>query len=103
MVPVNPAAGEIEGRRSFARVQDIEPAPDGVVVLTSSAVTRDVVDDCILAGVKRIWMCRTAGKGSVSPAAVGACQAHGISVIPGGRWMGSPLPRIRKENYRLVP
>ena len=38
-IPVNPAVAEIEGRRSFARVQDIDPVPDGVLVLTSSAVT----------------------------------------------------------------
>jgi len=82
-VPVNPAVGEIEGRRSFARVQDIEPVPDGVVVLTSSAVTDEVVGDCIRAGVKRIWLCRTHGKGAVSAQAVGECEAHGISVIPG--------------------
>ena len=82
-VPVNPAVAEIEGRRSFARVQDIEPVPDGVVVLTSAAVTEKVVGDCIQAGVKRIWMVRTGGKGSVSAQAVGECEAHGISVIPG--------------------
>jgi uncharacterized protein len=82
-VPVNPGAEEIEGHRCFAHVQDIEPVPDGVVLLTSSEVTRQVVDDCIRAGVKRIWMCRTAGKGSVNAQAIGACQAHGISVIPG--------------------
>jgi predicted CoA-binding protein len=82
-VPVNPAVAEIQGRRSFARVQDIDPVPDGVVVLTSAAVTDKVVGDCIQAGVKRIWMCRSVGKGSVSAQAVGECEAHGISVIPG--------------------
>jgi predicted CoA-binding protein len=82
-VPVNPAIGEIEGQRCFARVQDIEPVPDGVVLLTSPAVTEQVVGDCIQAGVKRIWMCRTVGKGAVSARAVGVCEAHGVSVIPG--------------------
>jgi predicted CoA-binding protein len=82
-VPVNPAIGEIEGQRCFGRVQDIEPVPDGVVLMTSAAVAQQVVSDCIQAGVKRIWMCRTTGKGSVSAQAVGECEAHGISVIPG--------------------
>ena len=82
-IPVNPAVGEIEGRRSFARVQDIDPVPDGVVALTSPAATDRIVGDCIEAGVKRIWMCRTVGKGAVSPLAVAVCEAHGISVIPG--------------------
>jgi len=82
-VPVNPAVAEVEGRRCYAHVQEIEPAPDAVLLLTSSTVTRQVVEDCIQAGVKRVWMCRTAGKGAVNAAAVGACQAHGIAVIPG--------------------
>ena len=82
-IPVNPAVPEIEGHRSFARVQDIDPVPDGVVVLTSHAVTDAVVVDCIQAGVKRIWMCRSVGKGAVSAQAVSACEAHGISVVPG--------------------
>jgi hypothetical protein len=54
-----------------------------VVLLTSPAVAEQVVGDCIRAGVKRIWMCRTHGKGSVSAQAVGVCEAHGVSVIPG--------------------
>ncbi len=83
LVPVNPAVGEIEGHRCFRSVQEIDPVPDGVVMLTSPAVTEAVVGDCIRAGVKRIWLCRTGGKGSVSAQAVGECEAHGISVIPG--------------------
>jgi len=82
-IPVNPAVSEIEGHRSFAGVRDIDPVPDGVMVLTSSAVTDSVIGDCIQAGVTRIWMCRTTGKGAVSRQAVAACEANGISVIPG--------------------
>lgn len=82
-IPVNPAVAEIEGRRSFARVVDIDPVPDGVVVLTSPAVTEAVVVDCIEAGVKRVWMCRSVGRGAVSAKAVSVCEAHGISVVPG--------------------
>jgi predicted CoA-binding protein len=82
-IPVNPAVAEIEGRRSFARVSDIDPVPDGVVALTSSAVTERLVGEWIEAGVKRVWMCRTAGKGAVSEEAVGRCQAHGVAVVAG--------------------
>ena len=54
-----------------------------MMVLTSSAVTEAVVRDCIQAGVKRIWMCRTVGKGAVSAPAAGLCEAHGVSLVPG--------------------
>jgi len=82
-LPVNPAVGEIEGQRCFASVREIDPVPDGAVLMTSPAVTEQVVGDCIQAGVKRIWMCRTGGKGAVSDQAIKDCEAHGISVIPG--------------------
>jgi len=85
VVPVNPNAPEIDGRRSYARVQDIEPAVDGVVILTPSSATEQVVRDCIEAGVKHIWMHRGAGggPGAVSPAGVALAESAGIDVIDG--------------------
>jgi predicted CoA-binding protein len=82
-VPVNPAAGEIEGRHCFASVREIEPAPDGVLLLTAPAVTEQVVGDCIQAGVKRIWIRRSGRKGAASEQALRECQTRGITVISG--------------------
>lgn len=82
-VPVNPAVQEIEGRRCFARMQDVEPPVDGVLLMTSPPVTDTVVRDCAAAGVKRIWMYRATGKGAVSEDAVAFCASNGMSVIPG--------------------
>jgi predicted CoA-binding protein len=83
VLPVNPNATEIMGRRCFARVQDINPAPDAALLLTAPAVTSSVVRDCADAGVKRIWMYRGGGQGSVSAEALEFCRAHGIEVVPG--------------------
>jgi uncharacterized protein len=83
MVPVNPNAEEIQGRRCFARVQDIQPPVDGVLLMTSPAVTDAVVCDCDEAGVRRIWMYRAGGRGSVSTDAVAFCRGRGIEVVPG--------------------
>jgi predicted CoA-binding protein len=82
-VPVNPAGGEIDGQRCFARVQDIQPPVTAVLLMTSPAVTDRVVRDCAEAGVRKVWMYRASGKGAVSAEAVGFCDANGISVIPG--------------------
>jgi predicted CoA-binding protein len=82
-VPVNPAAQEIEGRRCFARMQEVDPPVDGVLLMTPPAVTDAVVRDCAAAGVKRVWMYRASGKGAVSDDAVAFCESNGISVIPG--------------------
>jgi hypothetical protein len=83
VVPVNPAAREIEGRRCFARVQDIDAPVDGALLMTSPAVTEAIVRDCAEAGIRRVWMYRGAGKGAVSRDAIRFCESTGISVIDG--------------------
>jgi len=83
MVPVNPAAPEIEGQRCYAHVQEIQPPVDAVLLMTSPAVTGTVVRDCAEAGVRSVWMYRAGGKGAVSESAIGFCRENGIAVIPG--------------------
>jgi predicted CoA-binding protein len=80
---VNPKTPEMLGQRCFARVQDIQPAPDAALLLTSPAVTNSVVRDFAEAGIKRIWMYRGGGQGSVSAEAVEFCRAHRIEFVPG--------------------
>jgi predicted CoA-binding protein len=83
VVPVNPAAGEIDGRRCYARVQDIDPPVEAALLLTTPAVTDKIVRDCAEAGVHLVWMYRAGGAGAVSPIAADFCKEHGIGVIPG--------------------
>jgi predicted CoA-binding protein len=84
-VPVNPNAAEIDGQRCYARVQDIQPPVDGVVIMTAPNVTEVVVRDCAAAGVGHVWMHRGlgSGPGSVSPAAVQFCEVNRIDVVAG--------------------
>jgi len=82
-VPVNPDAVEIEGRPCFAHVTEIKPPVDGVLLMTTPAVTEAVVRECADVGVKRVWMHRASGAGAVSNEAVRFCEEHGMSVIPG--------------------
>jgi len=83
VVPVNPNTAEVEGRRCFARVQDIQPPVEAVLLMTSPEATEAVVNDCAEAGIRRVWMYRAAGKGSVSAKAVAFCQEQGMRVVPG--------------------
>jgi uncharacterized protein len=83
VVPVNPNTAEVQGRRCFARVQDIQPPVEAVLVMTSPEVTETVVNDCAEAGIRRVWMYRATGKGSVSAKAVALCKERGIEVVPG--------------------
>ena len=83
MVPVNPNLTEVEGRRCFARVQDVTPPVGGALVMTAAARSEQVVRDCAEAGIKRVWLHRGAGTGSVSQAAVDFCWQQGLSVVEG--------------------
>lgn len=82
-VPVNPAGGEADGRRSVPRVGDVQPPPEAALLLTPPAATAQVVRECAEAGVKRVWMHRGGGQGAVSPEAVALCRERGIDLVEG--------------------
>ncbi len=83
VVPVNPAAAEIEGRKCFSSVAEISPGVDTALIMTAPAVTEQVVRACSSAGISRVWMHRGAGKGAVSQTAIDYCKSHGINVVAG--------------------
>ncbi len=83
MVPVNPGAQEIHARRSFARLQDVQPPVEAALLMTSPEVTEAVVRDCAQAGIQSVWMYRSHGKGAISAQAVQFCREQGITVVPG--------------------
>ena len=76
-VPVNPNASEIDGRRCYARLQDLDPPADGVLVMTPAKRAAEVARDCAQSGVGRVWFYRAAGAGAVHPDAVEFCRASG--------------------------
>lgn len=83
IVPVNPNAPSINGHRSFAHVQDIQPPVKAALLMTSPEITEAVVADCFAAGISQVWMYRAGGKGAVSAKAVAFCREKGMEVIPG--------------------
>jgi predicted CoA-binding protein len=81
---VNPHMQTFEGDRCYPDLQSIPGGVDGVVIITKPATTERIVHDCHDAGVRRVWMHQSLGKGSsVSPDAVDYCRRHDISVIAG--------------------
>ena len=83
IVPVNPGASEVLGRRCFAHVQEIQPPVEAALLMTKPAVTDAVVRDCAEAGIHRVWMFRGGGAGAVSTAAVEYCRKTSIDVVAG--------------------
>lgn len=83
VVPVNPFVSMIEDRHCYARVRDIEPAVEAVIVMTPPEVTEEVVRDCATLGISSIWLHRSLGNGAISPNAVSFCREHQIELIEG--------------------
>jgi predicted CoA-binding protein len=82
--PVNPHMQTFEGDRCYPDLRSIPGGVDGVVVVTRPEITRQIVHECGEAGVRRVWMHQSLGRGtSVSPDAVEYCHQHGITVIAG--------------------
>jgi hypothetical protein len=82
-VPVNPAAKEIDGQPCFARVQDIKPPVQGVLIMTPAGATDQIVRDCAEAGVKVVWMYGGMAPGAATKSAVAFCKEKGIDVVQG--------------------
>jgi predicted CoA-binding protein len=82
--PINPNAAEVEGDTCYPDLRSVPGALDGVVVVTHPSSADAVVRECAELGIRRVWMHRSFGQGSVSDSAVDFCREHGIEVIPGG-------------------
>lgn len=93
---VSPHFETFDGEPCYSNLAALPEVPDGVVIVTRPEVTLDVVQQCIAAGIKRVWMhdmrgtlpkfAKDSGQSltSVSAEAVELCRQHGIAVIPGG-------------------
>ncbi len=62
-VPVNPHMTMFRERQCYARLTDITPSIDGVIILTPKAKTGEVITEAASAGIKNLWIqqeCATA-------------------------------------------
>ncbi len=82
-VPVNPGLSEVEGVACFHSVTEVSPPVEAALLMTSSAVTPQVVRECAQAGVRQVWMHRAGGAGAVNPEAVEFCRSNGMALVEG--------------------
>ena len=81
---VNPNADEVEGARSYHDLHSIPGGVDAVIIATAPDKAEGTMRECEELGIKRVWMHRAWGHGSVSPEAAAYGREHGITVIDGG-------------------
>src|SRR4029079_11597313 len=82
--PVNPNATEVEGDACFPDVRSIPGGVEAVVIGTRPELAETTMRECAELGIKRVWMHRGPGAGSVSVGATDYGRSHGIEVIDGG-------------------
>jgi predicted CoA-binding protein len=56
MVPVNLFAEDIEGEECFQSLHSVNPAVDGVLLMTPFWEAERIVEECAELGIPRVWM-----------------------------------------------
>ena len=89
--PVNSRMQALDdGTAVFARITDMPRPPEVVDLVIPPAATLGVVQDCITAGVKRIWF----QPGAENDEAIALAEANGIAVIAYG-----PCAMVEKKRW----
>lgn len=85
-IPINPnAAGELlEGVPAYETLMAVPDVPEAVVIATHPDVSAEIVRQCAVLGIQKVWFHRSIGQGSVSEEALTECREKGIEPIVGG-------------------
>jgi uncharacterized protein len=81
---INPNAETVEGDPSYPSLEEVPGGVDAVVIGTRPELAEQTMKECVALGIKRVWMHRAFGGGSVSEAATELGRAQGVTVIDGG-------------------
>ncbi|QIK83451.1 CoA-binding protein [Sanguibacter sp. HDW7] len=84
VVPINPAATEVEGDPAYPDLAAVPGGVAAVVVATAPSQVAATVDQAVRLGVGYLWMHRTIDAGSVDEAAAARAREAGIEVLVGG-------------------
>ena len=78
---VNPNADQVEGDTCYHDLKSVPGGVDWVLIGTKPQRAEATMRECADLGIKRVWMHRGPGAGSVSQAAAEYGRQHGIAVI----------------------
>jgi uncharacterized protein len=81
---VNPNAETVEGVTAYPNLAAIPGGVEAVVIGTKPDTAEVTMREAAELGITQVWMHKSVGGGSVSPAATEYGRAHGITVIDGG-------------------
>jgi len=81
---VNPQADTVEGGPCYPSLAAIPGGVQAVLIFTPPAASEGVVREAAALGIHHVWLHRSFGGGSYSPAAERAAHELGLTLIPGG-------------------
>lgn len=100
---VNPNADQVEGDPCYHDLRSIPGGVDSVVIGTRPETAETTMRECADLGIKRVWMHRSLGTGSVSQTAAAYGREQGITVIDGGcPLMFDPTADLGHKAMRFV-
>ncbi len=80
-IPVNPSATNIDGFPCFRNVGEINPAVEAALIMTSPKSVEQAVEDCLTAGITRIWIYGMMGRPQANENIITKCAGRGVTVI----------------------
>ena len=83
VVAVNPAVPEIDGKRCFARIGDVTPAAESVLLMTPAEGRDAIVRECEAVGIRSVWTYGTSGRKTLSSETIVNCQQSEMTVVEG--------------------
>ena len=83
VLPVNPHADDIDGKKPFASIRDVSPPVTSALLMIPPLFMQQVLQDCSEAGVTLVWIYGVMGSKSVDSRTLKFCEDRGMRVIAG--------------------
>lgn len=83
VVAVNPAVPEIEGKQCFAKIAEVTPPPEAVLLMTPVKGRDALIRECEAAGVRRVWTYGVSGHKALAAETVADFQKAGMTIVEG--------------------
>ena len=80
---IHPEAAEIDGHRCARSIGALDVGVDAALLLLPRDAIRHSLEDCLRAGVKRIWLYGTHGDKGIDASHIAIARSDGAAVIAG--------------------
>jgi uncharacterized protein len=81
--PVNPNTEDLEGVKCYRNVKSLPPEVKSLIIATKPDACEQLVKDAKEAGLNRVWMQKSSGKGSATTEAIQFCKENNLDYIYG--------------------